>query len=44
LADAAALTTAAQRAADFGRRDATRNLAQLAIELSLNSRPQGRAA
>jgi hypothetical protein len=44
LADPAALSAAAQRAADFGRADAARDLAQLATELGLGSRPQGRAA
>jgi UDP-N-acetylglucosamine--N-acetylmuramyl-(pentapeptide) pyrophosphoryl-undecaprenol N-acetylglucosamine transferase len=44
LGDQAALTTAAQRAGEFGRRNATRDLTQLAIELAAGSRPQGRAA
>ena len=44
LGDQTALTDAAQRAGEFGRPDAARNLAQLAIELALGSRPQGRAA
>jgi len=44
LGDPAALTAAAQRAGDFGRPDAARDLAQLAIELGLGSRAQGRAA
>jgi hypothetical protein len=44
LADPAALSGAAQRAGDFGRPDAARDLAQLAIELGLGARPQGRAA
>jgi UDP-N-acetylglucosamine--N-acetylmuramyl-(pentapeptide) pyrophosphoryl-undecaprenol N-acetylglucosamine transferase len=44
LGDQAALTTAAQRAAEFGRRNATQNLAQLALELAAGARPQGRAA
>jgi UDP-N-acetylglucosamine--N-acetylmuramyl-(pentapeptide) pyrophosphoryl-undecaprenol N-acetylglucosamine transferase len=44
LADPAALSGAAQRAGDFGRPDAARDLAQLAIELGLAARPQGRAA
>jgi UDP-N-acetylglucosamine--N-acetylmuramyl-(pentapeptide) pyrophosphoryl-undecaprenol N-acetylglucosamine transferase len=44
LTDQTALTTAAQRAVEFGRRDATRELAQLALDLAAGSRPQGRAA
>jgi UDP-N-acetylglucosamine--N-acetylmuramyl-(pentapeptide) pyrophosphoryl-undecaprenol N-acetylglucosamine transferase len=44
LADPAALSGAAQRAGDFGRPDAARDLAQLAIELGLGLRPQGQAA
>ena len=44
LGDPAALSGAAQRARDFGRPEAARDLAQLAIELGLGSRPQGRAA
>ena len=44
LGDPAALTAAAQRAAGFGRREATRDLAQLAIGLAEGVRPQGRAA
>jgi UDP-N-acetylglucosamine--N-acetylmuramyl-(pentapeptide) pyrophosphoryl-undecaprenol N-acetylglucosamine transferase len=44
LADPAALTMAAQRAASFGRREASRDLAQLAIELAAGTRPQGKAA
>ncbi len=46
LGDKAALTTAAQRARDFGRRDAAGQLAQIAVELGggLGSVPQGRAA
>jgi UDP-N-acetylglucosamine--N-acetylmuramyl-(pentapeptide) pyrophosphoryl-undecaprenol N-acetylglucosamine transferase len=44
LRDQTALTTAAQRAAEFGSRDATRVLAQLAIELAESSRLQGYAA
>jgi UDP-N-acetylglucosamine--N-acetylmuramyl-(pentapeptide) pyrophosphoryl-undecaprenol N-acetylglucosamine transferase len=44
LQDQAALTAAAQCAAAFGRRDATRELARLAIELGQGSRPQERAA
>jgi UDP-N-acetylglucosamine--N-acetylmuramyl-(pentapeptide) pyrophosphoryl-undecaprenol N-acetylglucosamine transferase len=42
LGDQAALATAAQRAAAFGRREAARDLAQLAIDLA--GRRQGRAA
>jgi UDP-N-acetylglucosamine--N-acetylmuramyl-(pentapeptide) pyrophosphoryl-undecaprenol N-acetylglucosamine transferase len=46
LGDGAALTVAAQRAGAFGRRDATRELARLAIECEsgLASRLQGHAA
>jgi UDP-N-acetylglucosamine--N-acetylmuramyl-(pentapeptide) pyrophosphoryl-undecaprenol N-acetylglucosamine transferase len=48
LTDPAALTAAAQRACEFGRRDATEQLARLAIELgsasALGGQPQGRAA
>jgi UDP-N-acetylglucosamine--N-acetylmuramyl-(pentapeptide) pyrophosphoryl-undecaprenol N-acetylglucosamine transferase len=44
LQDPAALTTAAEGAAAFGRRDAARELADLAIALGLGSRPQERAA
>jgi UDP-N-acetylglucosamine--N-acetylmuramyl-(pentapeptide) pyrophosphoryl-undecaprenol N-acetylglucosamine transferase len=44
LADPAALSGAAQRADDFGRPDAARGLAQLAIELGLGLGPQGQAA
>ena len=44
LGDQAALTTAARHAAEFGRRDATRDLAQLALGLAAVARPQGRAA
>jgi len=44
LGDQAALATAARCAGEFGRRDATRDLAQLAIELAAGSRPLGRAA
>jgi UDP-N-acetylglucosamine:LPS N-acetylglucosamine transferase len=44
LGDPAALSAAAKRAGDFGRPDAARDLAQLAIELGLGSRAQGRAA
>jgi UDP-N-acetylglucosamine--N-acetylmuramyl-(pentapeptide) pyrophosphoryl-undecaprenol N-acetylglucosamine transferase len=48
LGDRAALATAARCAGDFGRRDATQELARLAVELGLGSaagpRPQGRAA
>jgi UDP-N-acetylglucosamine--N-acetylmuramyl-(pentapeptide) pyrophosphoryl-undecaprenol N-acetylglucosamine transferase len=48
LDDSAALTTAAERAARFGRRDAAQELARLAIEIergtAAGSRPEGRAA
>jgi UDP-N-acetylglucosamine--N-acetylmuramyl-(pentapeptide) pyrophosphoryl-undecaprenol N-acetylglucosamine transferase len=48
LDDSAALTAAAERAAGFGRRDATQELARLAIEIErgagVGARPQGRAA
>jgi UDP-N-acetylglucosamine--N-acetylmuramyl-(pentapeptide) pyrophosphoryl-undecaprenol N-acetylglucosamine transferase len=44
LQDQAALMTAAERAVAFGRPDATRRLADLAIELALSERPQERAA
>ena len=44
LGDQAGLTLAAQRAGDFGRPDAARELAQLTVELGLALRPQGRAA
>jgi UDP-N-acetylglucosamine--N-acetylmuramyl-(pentapeptide) pyrophosphoryl-undecaprenol N-acetylglucosamine transferase len=44
LGDQAALTEAARCAAQFGRRDATRDLARLAIDLHIGSCPQGRAA
>lgn len=44
LGDQAALSTAAQRAGGFGRREAARTLARLAVELGLGSPPQGRAA
>lgn len=44
LGDQTALTTAARRATEFGRRDATRDLAQLALGLAAVARPQGRAA
>jgi UDP-N-acetylglucosamine--N-acetylmuramyl-(pentapeptide) pyrophosphoryl-undecaprenol N-acetylglucosamine transferase len=44
LGDAAALATAAQRAGEFGRRDATRKLSLLATELGLSSRPRECAA
>ena len=48
LGDRAGLATAARCAGDFGRRDATQELARLAVELGLGSaagpRPQGRAA
>lgn len=42
--DEAALTMAAQRGGEFGRRDATRNLAQLAVDLATGTRPERRAA
>jgi UDP-N-acetylglucosamine--N-acetylmuramyl-(pentapeptide) pyrophosphoryl-undecaprenol N-acetylglucosamine transferase len=46
--DQAALTAAAQHAAEFGRREATRDLAELAVELeqgaAMRPRPHGRAA
>jgi UDP-N-acetylglucosamine--N-acetylmuramyl-(pentapeptide) pyrophosphoryl-undecaprenol N-acetylglucosamine transferase len=44
LGDQAALTAAAQRAAEFGRRNATEDLARLAINLNVHAHPQGRAA
>jgi UDP-N-acetylglucosamine--N-acetylmuramyl-(pentapeptide) pyrophosphoryl-undecaprenol N-acetylglucosamine transferase len=48
LVDQAALTAAAQRAAEFGRREATQDLARLTVELGegadLGLQPQGRAA
>lgn len=48
LGDRAALTTAAQCAGGFGRRDATQELARLAVELQpragVGSRPRERAA
>ena len=44
LGDQAGLTLAAQRAGDFGRPDAARELAQLTVELGLALRAQGRAA
>jgi UDP-N-acetylglucosamine--N-acetylmuramyl-(pentapeptide) pyrophosphoryl-undecaprenol N-acetylglucosamine transferase len=48
LADQTALALAAQRSSEFGRRDATQQLARLAIGLasapSLGAQPQGRAA
>ena len=44
LGNPTALSGAAQRAGDFGRPDAAARLAQLAIELGLGSRSQGRAA
>jgi UDP-N-acetylglucosamine--N-acetylmuramyl-(pentapeptide) pyrophosphoryl-undecaprenol N-acetylglucosamine transferase len=44
LGDSSALQQAAQRAREFGRRDSAHQLAQLAVELGLGSRPQGRAA
>jgi UDP-N-acetylglucosamine--N-acetylmuramyl-(pentapeptide) pyrophosphoryl-undecaprenol N-acetylglucosamine transferase len=40
LQDPTALTTAAERAAAFGRRDATCELADLAIEVGMGARPQ----
>jgi UDP-N-acetylglucosamine--N-acetylmuramyl-(pentapeptide) pyrophosphoryl-undecaprenol N-acetylglucosamine transferase len=44
LGDQAALTTAAQHAVEFGRRNAAQDLARLAIDLDFGSHPQGRAA
>lgn len=44
LGDRAALTTAAQRAAEFGRREANRDLAQLAVDLAAGAALQRRAA
>jgi UDP-N-acetylglucosamine--N-acetylmuramyl-(pentapeptide) pyrophosphoryl-undecaprenol N-acetylglucosamine transferase len=44
FADPPGLTAAAQRASEFGRPGAARHLAQLAVELGLGLRPQGRAA
>ena len=44
LGDAAALATAAQRAREFGRRDATRELSLLAVELGQGARPRECAA
>jgi UDP-N-acetylglucosamine--N-acetylmuramyl-(pentapeptide) pyrophosphoryl-undecaprenol N-acetylglucosamine transferase len=44
LGNAAALTTAAQRAGEFGRRDATRRLSLLATDLGQGLRPRERAA
>ncbi len=44
LGDPMSLPEAARRAGEFGCRDAARQLARLAIELSLGSRAQGRAA
>jgi UDP-N-acetylglucosamine--N-acetylmuramyl-(pentapeptide) pyrophosphoryl-undecaprenol N-acetylglucosamine transferase len=44
LSDPPALGQAAQLARDFGRVNATRELAQLVVEPDLASRPQGRAA
>lgn len=44
LNDPPGLAVAAQRASEFGRREAARQLAQLAVELGLGSRAQGRAA
>ena len=42
--DQAVLTAAAQRAGEFGRRNAVQNLAKLAIDLDFGSHRQGRAA
>jgi UDP-N-acetylglucosamine--N-acetylmuramyl-(pentapeptide) pyrophosphoryl-undecaprenol N-acetylglucosamine transferase len=44
LGDPATLGEAARRAGEFGRRDAPGRLAQLAVELGIGGRPQGRAA
>jgi hypothetical protein len=44
LGNPAVLSGTAQRAGDFGRPDAAHDLAQLAIELGLGLRLQGRAA
>ena len=44
LGDATALHEAARRASEFGRRDAPSRLAQLAVDLGIDRRPQGRAA
>jgi UDP-N-acetylglucosamine--N-acetylmuramyl-(pentapeptide) pyrophosphoryl-undecaprenol N-acetylglucosamine transferase len=44
LGDQAALTAAAHRAAEFGRRNATQDLARIAIGLNAGSHRQGRAA
>jgi UDP-N-acetylglucosamine--N-acetylmuramyl-(pentapeptide) pyrophosphoryl-undecaprenol N-acetylglucosamine transferase len=44
LGDFTAMSDAAQQASDFGRPDAARHLAQLAIELGLSSWPRGQAA
>jgi UDP-N-acetylglucosamine--N-acetylmuramyl-(pentapeptide) pyrophosphoryl-undecaprenol N-acetylglucosamine transferase len=44
LGDPTALAEAARHAAEFGRPDAAHRLAQLAIDLGLDARPQGRAA
>lgn len=44
LGDGPALIAAAQRAGDFGRRDATQQLSRLAVELEAGARVQGWAA
>jgi UDP-N-acetylglucosamine--N-acetylmuramyl-(pentapeptide) pyrophosphoryl-undecaprenol N-acetylglucosamine transferase len=44
LDDQSALTLAAERAGEFGRPDAARDLARLAVDLSATGRSQGRAA
>ena len=44
LSNPSALATAAQRAQEFGRRDAAQQLAQLAVELGHGSRAQRHAA
>jgi UDP-N-acetylglucosamine--N-acetylmuramyl-(pentapeptide) pyrophosphoryl-undecaprenol N-acetylglucosamine transferase len=44
LADPSALSEAARSAREFGRVDATRELARLSVELALAARRQGRAA
>jgi UDP-N-acetylglucosamine--N-acetylmuramyl-(pentapeptide) pyrophosphoryl-undecaprenol N-acetylglucosamine transferase len=44
LGDQAVLTASARRAAEFGRCNATQDLARLAIDLDLGSHRQGRAA
>jgi len=44
LGDQAGLTLAAERAGEFGRPDAARDLARLAVELGVAARPHGKAA